>query len=340
MKLVKTFSGIGCLWHFDHVYVKLKKGRLYKIDDLKLILIAEEEIESFTIYEGYQIYQIVGEPSAIYILNEDGPSQKLLQSENEDLTISRGLLISGQLPVFFNQTGDIFPGGMYLIGPDLSIGRVEVPNVYNIQIGQHFFNNTIGSIFSYGIDHSLNYKLDISGFGTNVVVHRETGEILSKKSNEIDGELFASESFLYVPLRGGQLLAVDAATGEQKWLWEHDRLGAYGKQGDIIYKQDGKSLYVIDALNGDLIKSKRFSEEVILIDFHASGPIWIYQDVIIVVDVLSGKVCILDILTLNALDYFTINKKIPFDLDALTLHEDKLYILDLENTLYVFEQAL
>lgn len=188
------------------------------------------------------------------------------------------------------------------------------------------------------LEKEIVWQEDVSTFRRNIRKHRDTGEILSDEPNEIDGELFSYEGLIYVPLKGGQLLALNASDGKMVWIWEHDRLGAYGIEGDKIYKQDGKEVFEIDALNGSLLKSTKLSNDPSMHDFHASGPIWVYQDIIVVADVLSGKICMLDRLSFEVLDFFTINKKLPFNNDTIIWHENKLYVLDLENTLHIFEK--
>lgn len=187
-------------------------------------------------------------------------------------------------------------------------------------------------------EEEILWKEDVSTFCRNIRKHRETGEVLSDGPNEIDGELFSYEGLLYVPLKGGQLLALNASDGKKVWIWEHDRIGAYGIVGDKIYKQDGKEVYEIDALTGSLLKTKKLSDAPSLQGFHASGPIWVYQDILVVADVLSGKICILDRLSFEILDFFTINKKLPFNNNTIIWHENRLYVLDLENTLHILSQ--
>lgn len=338
MELIKTVKEIAYLWHIDSIYVKAWRNRLYRLEDNNLTLLIDGELEAFAIYKGDLIYQLVDDKSTIYIL-KGGESKQLLQDDNKEFSISAGVLVEDKLSVFFTKKDDFIPEGMYLIGIDLNPENVAITNVYSAQIGQRYFNKSNKEVFSYKEDHTEEFKIDISNYGRIIRKHRDTGEVLSDDPNEIDGELFSYKGLLYVPLKGGQLLALDASDGKKAWIWEHDRLGAYGIVDDKIYKQDGKEVFEIDAHNGRLLKSKKFSDEALLIGFHASGPIWVYHDVIVVVDVLSGKICMLDRLSFKVLEFFTINKKLPFDNHAIIWNADKLHILDLENTLHIFERT-
>lgn len=338
MNLINILEGIVYIWNtHDGIYAKKYNNGLYKIVDDTLVSVIKEEVDSFRIFEGKLVYKLIMDRSKLFSL-EGNKTIQFMSEDDKVLNISSGVLIESKLPIIYYKKNDFIPSGMYLVNSELEIENKSISNTYSVQVGQYYFNKSNKEVFSYKEDHIEKFKIDISNYGRIIRKHRDTGEVLSNDPNEIDGELFSYKGLLYVPLKGGQLLALNASDGKKAWIWEHDRLGAYGIVGDKVYKQDGKEVFEIDAHNGMLLKSKKFSDEALLIGFHASGPIWVYQDIIVVADVLSGKICILDRLSFEVLDFFTINKKLPFNNDTIIWHENKLHVLDLENILHIFER--
>ncbi|WP_066633312.1 PQQ-binding-like beta-propeller repeat protein [Labilibacter marinus] len=338
MNLINKYEGVGSIWNTpDGIYAKKYNNGLYKIVDYVLISVIKEEIDSFRIFDGKLVYKLVNSRSKLFSLEENNITE-IVSDDDKVFNISSGVLIESNLPVIYYKKNDFMPSGMYLVGSNLKLEKVAISNVYSVQVGQYYFNKSNKEVFSYKEDHVVKFRIDISNYGRIIKKHRDTGEVLSDTPNEIDGELFSYKGLLYVPLKGGQLLALNAIDGKKAWIWEHDRLGAYGIVGDKIYKQDGKEIFEINALNGNLIRSKRFSEECALEGFHTSGPIWVYQDIIVVADVLSGKICMLDRTSLKVLEFFTINQKLPFSNNSIVWHNNQLHILDLENTLHIFEK--
>ncbi|BDC98857.1 hypothetical protein [Persicobacter psychrovividus] len=338
MRLIKRNENIGLIRKADNsIYAKKINGGLCKIIDNECVTVIQEEIDSFRVYDGKLVYKLFNHRSKLFSIEGDIITE-IMSDDDKVSNISSGVLFESKLQIYYYINNDFLPSGMYLLGSDLELERSENISVYSTKIDQHYFNKSNKFVYSFNRHHEERYKIDISDYGRVIIRHRNTGEVLSDEPNEIDGELFRYQGLLYVPLKGGQLLALNASDGKKSWIWEHDRLGAYGIVGDKIYKQDGKEVFEIDANNGGLLKSKKFSDDALLVDFHATGPIWVYPDVIIVVDVLSGKICMLDRLSLKVIEFFTINKKLPFSNNAIVWNAGKLHILDLENTLHIFDQ--
>jgi len=338
MKLIKTIKKIAYLWHIDSIYVKAWRNGLYKLEGNELNLLIDGELEAFAIYSEDIVYQLVNDNSTIYIF-KDGKSKQLLKDESvEFCSISTGDVIENKLSIYFTKKGEFIPEGMYLIGKDLKSEKAEITNVYSLQVGQYYFNKSNKEVFSYQKDHIQRFKIDIRTFGRNIKKHRDTGEVLSDEPNEIDGDLFGYEGLLYVPLKGGQLLALNAADGKKVWFLEHEISGAYHILDNFIYKKDGKQIYEIEAVSGKILRKKVFKEDKALINFFAAGPLWVFKEIIIVVDITNGKICIMDRISLQVLDFFSINQKLPYSPHAINWHENKLYVLDLENTLHIYEK--
>lgn len=341
MNLLYKHAEVAYMWSVDScIYVKKKNNGLYSVFGKELIPMVNEineEIDSFRFFNGWLIYKLINKRSTLFAI-EGSCKNIVLFDEEKVFNISNGPLIHSKLPIIYYGKSDFMPLGMLLIDSELNIEQKEIRNIYSIRVDDFYFNKSNKSVFSYGGDHVMNYEVDIGNYGRNIKKHRDTGEILSDEPNEIDGELFSYQKLVYVPLKGGQLLALNASDGKKVWMWEHDRAGAYDMAGGSIYKQDGKEIFKIDAASGNLIKSAKFSEVDALDGFHASGPIWAYEDIIVVVDVLSGKICLLNRFNLEVIDFFTIKQKLPFNKDAIAWHDNKLYALDLENTLHILER--
>jgi len=178
------------------------------------------------------------------------------------------------------------------------------------------------------------WKNDISRYGTNKTLNSE--QIVP---NEIDGDLMGFEDLLYVPLQGGQLLCLDINTGKQKWIQDYNgRFSSYSLYDDKIYKSDGLSLLEIDAKTGDTLRLKIFSEsdETELQIFHALNTFWTYEDVIILYG-LNNTVAILNKNNFSLFGFISLPASISTDKDNVIWHDEKLYVLDLTNTLHIFE---
>lgn len=203
------------------------------------------------------------------------------------------------------------------------------------------FSIFINNIFFYKIFNTLEkvspepcWHIDVSKYGLN---NNLKEEIIP---NEIDGDLMGFEDSIYVPLQGGQLLCLDINTGEKKWIQDYnDRSGFYSLQNDKIYKHDGLSLLEIDVKTGETLRSKIFSasNETELQSFYALNTFWTYEDLIILYG-LDNKIILLNRQTFDLFDSVDLQTGISTDQNNVIWHENKLYILDLNNTLHLFEK--
>ena len=203
------------------------------------------------------------------------------------------------------------------------------------------FTTFINNLFFYKIYNILEkvspepcWQIDISIYGLNNNLQEEI------IPNEIDGDLMGFEDSIYVPLQGGQLLCLDANTGEKKWIQDYNgRSGFYSLQNDKIYKHDGLSLLEIDVKTGVVLRSKIFSanNESELQNFYALNTFWTYDDVVILYG-LDNRVILLNRHTFDLSDSVNLQTGISTDENNVIWHENKLYILDLNNTLHVFEK--
>ncbi|WP_008637876.1 PQQ-like beta-propeller repeat protein [Bizionia argentinensis] len=178
------------------------------------------------------------------------------------------------------------------------------------------------------------WKNDISKYGKNRTLNSE--QIIP---NEIDGALMGFEDSLYVPLQGGQLLCLDINTGDKKWIQDYNgRSGFYSLNNDKIYKHDGLSLLEIDAKTGLALRSKIFSEsdEAEVQSFYSLNGFWTYEDVIILYG-LDNTVVMLNKNNFSLFGFISLSAPISTDKNNVIWDKNKLYVLDLNNTLHIFE---
>lgn len=258
-------------------------------------------------------------------------------------------VLEGQYFLIFNQQS--LPNHLKLLTQDEELNQTfflfeknyklkQVQRLYDLQIEKNFifkgFSTT--TVECYTLDEKLIWSTDATQFGRDIMRDRETSEILSDQPNEISGDIFSYKNLVYLFMKGGQLVALNAEDGSLAWMWEHERTGAFMGIEEKVYKQDGKSIFEIDAIKGKLLRELHYSDNSVLEGYHSSGPLWVYEDVIVTVDVLYGKICIIDRKNFEVFDFFSLNKRLINSNNALVWHDNKLYVLDIDNTLHIFEK--
>lgn len=181
---------------------------------------------------------------------------------------------------------------------------------------------------------NISWQTDISIFGKYFNLQ---GDPIP---NEIDGELMGFDNLLLVPLRGGQLLALDVGTGEKVWMQDYEgRSGFYTLSGDKIYKHDGLSLMEIDTRTGITIRKLVFAESstIELQKFYALNYLWAYDDIVILFG-FNNDIVMLERHGFQLLEYIQLPTAIPASKENIIWHNNKLYVLDLTNTLHIFEK--
>lgn len=177
------------------------------------------------------------------------------------------------------------------------------------------------------------------------------------EQNEIDGEFFYCETLnlIYVPLAGGQLVALNTENGEIIWIKEHlvrrdGRLtsGKYGIFGDSIYKTDGLSIIELSAKTGEILKKLYFEDIQDVLNeiknlndnFICSGPINIYDDLLVLFSVRKSQIIVLSRKSFELEEFIHIPNipGIPNSKDSIAWNNNKLYVLDMDNILHIFKK--
>jgi len=214
---------------------------------------------------------------------------------------------------------------LWFIDENLQMNEAIVDFSFKKQIADKFYSWNCSTIIRKEELVDNVWQTNISIYGKYINLRDE------QQPNEIDSDLMGFENLLFVPLRGGQLLALDVKTGEKVWMLEQDISGQYAIIEDKIYKKN-KILYEIDTHSGQVLRQKEDWS-----GFISAGPIWAYDDILIIVNILEGDVILLDRKTFEIKDKINIGSRIAHWKDNIIWHENKLYVLDLNNTLHIFE---
>ena len=328
MRLIITYFNINLIrkWKDAILYLKSEKDNQELFINLtKTQSILNEKIFRIYIKDDLLLFQ-KEEGSSIYTYNEKYIKKFL----NKECFISKRpinqFIISEK-----EKNGYTY----FLLNESLELTKIPFsPNfIYKNFIIDHW-NREVIKNYNFK-DQKLLWEKDISTYGKNKTLNSE--QIIP---NEIDGQLLGFEDSIYVPLQGGQLLCLDIYTGEKKWIQDYNgRSGFYSLQNDKIYKHDGLSLLEIDVKTGVILRSKIFSanNESELQNFYALNTFWTYDDVIILYG-LDNRVILLNRQTFDLSDSVNLQTGISTDENNVIWHENKLYILDLNNTLHVFEK--
>jgi len=276
------------------------------------------------------VFRIYGKNSILFFQNEEGHPIKIYKNDEITTFLDRECYLAkvreNQLIVSEKSVNNYID---YICMPNLTLKQIPFfPNYANTNfIIDHWDKKTIKMSF---LMKEKNWQKDISSCGKYINLRDE------EQPNEIDGGLMGFENLLFVPLRGGQLLALDVETGEEVWMLEQEISGQYAVFQDKIYKKN-EFLYEINALTGEIIRQKNIGDGDIQDGFIAIGPIWIYEDIIILINNYTGDIVLLNKNDFSVFDKIKIDASIAHSKDTIIWHDNKLYVLDLNNTLHIFE---
>lgn len=212
----------------------------------------------------------------------------------------------------------------------------EPKNHYDLEFKGVFVFKGFSKNIIKGYDEleNLIWETDISRFGS-------AGEFQNDKlvevPNSIDRKILGSEKNVIVPLMNGHLLALNAATGEKAWQLELPSTGFCLSYKDRLYKHDGKTIYEIDVNTGALIKEIAFEKDAIAEGFYASDWFWLNEEYIILKNIMNGDILILDRLEMKVVKLVETGTNLASSDANLIWHNAQLYLIDLDDTLHIFE---
>ena len=189
----------------------------------------------------------------------------------------------------------------------------------------------VDQVSCFNIENQLLWKTDITSYGEWKTID---GTI---EKNKREYNAFPCKDLILVPMKGRQLLALDAEDGSFRWMWTHDRGGKYGTDGSFLFNHDGLSLNRIDPSSGKLTHRIVHNDVLIGKDFYSASPVWVRSKYVILNETTTGKVAVFNKDNLALVKYFTFDGKIAHADSVVEAIEDTLYILDMDHNLRIID---
>lgn len=210
--------------------------------------------------------------------------------------------------------------------------------IYKLGVGSEIvINNDHTNIFTYSNqDEKLIWQIDTSTYG---FVKEPTDDGFEELPNKIDRPIFCDHSTLYVPMKGGQLIALNASDGSLKWMLEMEVSCTYEIFESKIYANNGDELFEIEARNGSILKSityKSFKKLKGL--FGITGEFRVYDEYVILRDQSRGWVLMFDRQNFSLVHMAETGQRLGSDASHFHWLKYKLYVhCHRDNTLHIYE---
>ena len=155
----------------------------------------------------------------------------------------------------------------------------------------------------------------------------------------------ANADGVYVPLEGGQLLALNVNDGSFKWILEREgsnKSGQYVLYDKFLYKMNGQVLFEIDISNGAILRKIIFEDIFSNYKANPGGKFKVYDDIILLKDARGYCVSLFDRKTFTLLDSFQIDNWNTTFLSSdasMYWHNNKVYVLDSSSILHIYERS-
>lgn len=141
---------------------------------------------------------------------------------------------------------------------------------------------------------------------------------------------------IYFQLERGELFAIGTETGSLEWVIKHDECGIMSICDDKIYKRDN-TLYKICAITGRVEQEKSI-RDIVGKTFWATGRISVCKNIIILWSTSDSEVILVDSRDFSLIDIVKIHSiGIANDDRVIRWDGSRLYVLDMEQTLHIFE---
>lgn len=176
--------------------------------------------------------------------------------------------------------------------------------------------------------------------GKNVVWERSLVEVdnsFSAKEKPMRTFYTANSQALLIPFASGKLLALDIFTGAL--MWKNDHVGRFAVFQNRLYCIVDSFIKVFEISSGEFLKEVSLQSLTDSFEFIPTGRHKVYNDSIFVMSTdKQGKVAVFNRHNLKFEEMIVLNKSIPMSNESLYWFKDKLYILDNEGTLHIFEK--
>lgn len=188
---------------------------------------------------------------------------------------------------------------------------------------------------NYGDD--ISWSLSPEKYGRNIKYHRDTKEVILDQTNTISDYPFKDEINIYVPLEGGQLIALSIDNGDLRWMLDQNVNGSYKYFNGFIYKQNGKELFEINTIDGSIQRQLNYNEAAISRGLLSTQPIWVTNENIFISDTFNGTLCQINKNKFEVHALLNIDSKIPNWPNSLIAMTEEIYLIDIENNLHIIE---
>jgi PQQ enzyme repeat len=325
MKLNKQIENIKLITEHNNKCYILGNYKYKSVETDYNFLYEEKGIK----FWGNKILICKEEFSEIKILDEH--FNKILELE-EGMNLSRSYILKGDL-ILANKITKSY----WKLTPELTLTNLHVIKYYHRVINDLMFivSPTVIEVYEYGVEEPL-WQLDTSQYGTYKV---RTDNGFDEFPNKIDRPLFSDETTIYAPMKGGQLLALNATDGSVKWILEMEISCGYANLGDRIYANNGDELFEIDANLGVVLKTVAYkSIKELKGYFGFTGDHKVYDDYVILKDQHNGWVVMFDRQNLTLSHMAETGARIGSDAGSVHWLDNKLYVYTYNTTtVHIFE---
>lgn len=172
---------------------------------------------------------------------------------------------------------------------------------------------------------------------------KDIKEYLKEDTDLMNRKMLSCEAKLVIPLKNGQILALNREDGSFAWLYE-GYAGGCDVLKDKIYGTAGKYIVEIDAKTGEELKKLEFDDTEHLKGFKAMQNVWAFDDVLVCkYDHYNGSptnvaVVVLDRKTFELIGIVYPESFIPAYKGKIIWHKNRLYVMDINHFLYVYER--
>lgn len=203
----------------------------------------------------------------------------------------------------------------------------------------NFRYDTIGSLVSLynALDGTKLWEFDVKDKGNALVWNTEQKQEVEEE-NTIAGDLLnCNDEIAIIPLNGGQLLAVEMATGKELWILEEPKSGRPVIYKDKIYAQSYPNIIEINARNGEILRSIDLTNVRQKYNFDLTGQLEVFEDFLFAFSP-DGKIAMIDRERFSIVDFIEFEGTIPNNHGHLIWHDKKLYVHIWGDALLVFEK--
>ena len=299
-------------------------------DKLDCTVLVDEKVRKsgFTVFGKYYLfYRIFTEFGEISVYNEKAELVKII-------------------PEGYNLSSSIqLPNGSLCLPNRISRSYWELTPELKLKDFRHFnkFNNCInGRFYLYRSAPNTVARVKFSDSEDHIIwqisIDKRLG-LTSSDSTSLWGEPLGYKDYIYFQLERGDIFAINSETSFLEWAISPKIPGVLSIYEDKLYKKNS-SLYEICAITGKIEKEKPIVD-IVGRKFFATGSIIALKEFIILWSTSYSEVIVVDRRDFSLIDSAKFHSIGIAHSDSVVRWEDnRLYVLDMERTLHIFERDL